>query len=97
MEYQASPFNSNTVKVFKVSSQTDIQLINPVSYTNGVVKFQDISNLSNIKDYYVVGDNGYKTPVSISGKIANQNIKEIPMAQILLSSHLMISSQRQTD
>ncbi len=77
MEYQASPFNSSTVRIFKVNSYNEISMITPISYSNSVVRFQDNTNYNNIKDYYVVGDNGYKTPSSISSKIPNQNIRGI--------------------
>lgn len=77
MEYQASPFNSASVKIIRTASQTDVQIINPISYSGGVVRFQDNTNFSNPKDYYVMGDNSYKTPTSISGKIANQNLRGI--------------------
>ncbi|MCX6157448.1 MAG: type IX secretion system sortase PorU [Ignavibacteriae bacterium] len=77
MEYQASTFSSSTVKVFKVSTQTDIQIINPISYTNGTVRFQDNSTLLAKKDFYVVGDNSYKTPSSITSKVPNQNLRGI--------------------
>lgn len=77
MEYQASPFNSSSVKIFRVNSYSEISLITPISYSNGVVRFQDNTNYNNIKDYYVIGDNGYKTPSSISSKIQNQNIRGI--------------------
>lgn len=78
IEYQASPFNSNTVKVFKVSSQNDVQILNPISYSGGTVRFQDNANLiTSVKDFYVVGDNSYKTPVSISSRIPNQNLRGI--------------------
>lgn len=77
IEYQASTFTSNSVKVFKVTTLNDIQIINPISYSGGVVRFQDNTNLISVKDFYVVGENSYKTPVSITGKIPNQNLHGI--------------------
>ena len=77
IEYQASPFNSSSVKIFKVSAFNEISIINPLSYSNSVVRFQDNTNYSSIKDYYIIGDNSYKTPSSISAKISNQNIRGI--------------------
>ena len=77
MEYQASPFNASTVKIFKVSSYNEVSIINPISYSNSTVRFQDNSFYGNINDFYVVGDNSYKTPNGISSKIANQNIRGI--------------------
>ncbi|MFZ4590624.1 MAG: type IX secretion system sortase PorU [Ignavibacteria bacterium] len=78
IEYQVSPFNSSTVKVFKVASQTDIKIVNPISYSGGTVRFQDNANLiTSVKDFYVAGDNSYKTPVSITGKVPNQNLRGI--------------------
>jgi len=75
MEYSVSPYTSSTVKVFRITSQNDIQIINPISYSGGVVRFQDNTIFGRIKEYIVTGDNGYRAPASISGKIPNQNIR----------------------
>lgn len=77
IEYQVSPFNSSSVKIFKVSAYNDVSIINPISYSNSVVRFQDNTNFGVAKDFFVVGDNAYKTPSSISSKIPNQNIRGI--------------------
>lgn len=75
VEYQISTFNSADVKIFDVTEFNNVGLINPISYNSGVVRFQDInSTLGILKNYYVIGGNNYKTPVSISSRVANQNL-----------------------
>jgi hypothetical protein len=75
MEYQVSTFSSSTVKLFRINNYNTIDLINPISYSNGVLKFQDNNTPGVPIDYYAVGDLNYMTPVSISQRVPNQNIK----------------------
>ena len=77
IEYQVSQFTSPEVKVFKINSMEDISVINPISYNNGTVRFQDNNNIFGNKEFYVVGSNSYKLPVSFSSRIPNQNLKGV--------------------
>lgn len=77
LEFNVSPFNTGSVKVFDITDYSNIKIINPISYNNGVVKFQDNISASNPKQYMTVGDNAYKSPVSISAKVPNQNLHNI--------------------
>jgi|WetSurMetagenome_2_1015567.scaffolds.fasta_scaffold10682_2 hypothetical protein len=78
VEYQVSSFNTNDIKIFDVTNYNNVKIITPISYNTGIVRFQDeifggFSNI-NIKEYYVIGGNNYKTPLSISSRVHNQNI-----------------------
>lgn len=74
VEYQVSPFNSSSVKLFDVTSYSEVKLLNPISFSNGVVKFQQNLIEGSPKRFFIIGDNNYKTPVSISAKVPNQNL-----------------------
>lgn len=77
VEYNVSPFNTSSVKIFDVSDFTNVKIISPISYNNGVVKFQQELFEGFPKRFFIVGDNSYKTPHSISSKIPNQNLHGI--------------------
>jgi len=74
VEFQVSTFNTSDIKVFDVTSFNSVALINPISYNSGIVRFQDAISSGTPKSYYAVGGNNYKSPLSISSKIANQNL-----------------------
>lgn len=76
-EYNASTFSTSEVRVFDITDEFDIKLINPISYNSGVVKFQANHIEGDPREYFVVGGNNYKTPPSISSKIPNQNLHGI--------------------
>ncbi|HMR40124.1 MAG TPA: type IX secretion system sortase PorU [Ignavibacteria bacterium] len=75
MEFQINNFNTQDIKIFDVSDQTNVNLINPVSYSNGTVKFQSEINSGDPKEFYAMGSANYFSPVSISGRVPNQNLK----------------------
>lgn len=75
LEFRISNFTSSGIRLFKVTDHQNVNLINPVSYTSGTLTFQSNSVLGNPDEYFAIGDNNYKTPVSFSAKIANQNLK----------------------
>ncbi len=77
VEYQVSPFNSSSIRIFEVSDFSNVKIINPISYTSGIVKFQENLVEGSPKRYFIIGDNNYKTPVSISSKVPNQNLHGI--------------------
>jgi hypothetical protein len=77
VEYQVSPFNTSTAKLFDVTDYNNVKFINPISFSSGVVRFQDENESGSIKEYFVVGGNNYKTPSSISSRVANQDIHGI--------------------
>jgi len=77
VEYWVSSFNTPNVKLFNVTDFKDVSLINPISYNGGIVKFQDSYVKGSPKEYYIIGGNNYKTPISISSKIPNQNLHGI--------------------
>lgn len=74
VEYQASTFNTPTVKIFNVTSFNNVKMITPISYNSGIVRFQEDNIPGELKEYYVIGENNYKTPVSISSRIPNQDL-----------------------
>lgn len=73
-EYNVSTFNTSDVRVYDLSDEFNAGLINPISYTGGSVKFQSSQVQGAPKTFCVVGGSNYKTPPSISSKIANQNL-----------------------
>jgi len=77
IEYQVSTFTTPDIKIFKVDDDKGVNLINPISYIGGSVRFQDYHSQNNPKEYYVIGGDQYKAPVSISSKIPNQNLHGI--------------------
>ena len=77
VEYQVSSFNTQSMKLFEVSEFQSVSLILPISFNGGVVKFQDNNTIGNPKEYYVIGGDNYKVPVSVSQKIPNQNLHGI--------------------
>ncbi len=76
-EYNVSPYTTPDVKVFDITDEFDIKLINPISYNGGIVKFQANHTEGDPREYFVVGGNNYKTPRTISSKIPNQNLHGI--------------------
>ena len=73
-EFQVSPFTTQNVKIFDVSNYSNVSSITPISYSNGIVRFQDNLGLGSLKQYWVIGGDNYKAPVSMSKKIANQDL-----------------------
>ncbi len=73
-EYRINNFTSQSVKVFEISSPENVNLINPVSFSNGTLTFQSVNTPGSVREYYVSG-NSYKTPVSFSARESNQNLK----------------------
>ncbi len=77
MEYQLSPFTASSVKLFKVTDYNTVEKINPISFSGGTLRFQDYIFMGIPRDYYAVGDMNYLTPVSISSRVPNQNLKGV--------------------
>ena len=77
LEYKVSSFNTPDVKIFNVTNGLDVNFIIPISYSNGIVRFQDNHVKGIPNEYYIVGGDNYKAPVSISQKIPNQNLHGI--------------------
>ncbi|MEO8666107.1 MAG: type IX secretion system sortase PorU, partial [Ignavibacteria bacterium] len=75
VEYQISNFTSSDISLYEVSQFENVSMINPVSFSGGVLKFQSELASKNPKEFYAIGGNNYKTPSSISAKISNQNLK----------------------
>jgi hypothetical protein len=77
VEYNISPFSTQDLRIFNISNRGNVNLINPISFTSGSVRFQDNILAGSPKEYIIIGGNNYKTPASISQKIPNQNIQGI--------------------
>ena len=75
VEYKPGGFNTPDVKVFDVTNFPAAKQIIPISYSGGEVRFQSESAVNVPKEFYVIGGTNYKTPASISGRMANQDIK----------------------
>lgn len=73
-EYDISSINTSSVKVFDVTDFSNVKIINPISFSGGIVKFQQQSVSQNPREYYVIGGKNFSTPVSISQRVTNQNL-----------------------
>jgi hypothetical protein len=73
-EYDISTFSTSSVKIFDVTSFSNVGFINPISYSGGIVKFQRQCVSQSPKEYFVIGGSNYLTPASISSRITNQNL-----------------------
>jgi hypothetical protein len=76
LEFNVSPFSNNNVKVFDVTSQEDVKMIQPISVSSNTVKFQKSQALAGYR-FAVAGQNGFKTPTGISQRVPNQNLRGI--------------------
>jgi len=76
-EYQVSQFNTSDVKIFDVSTFNSVKIITPISFNSGTARFQDDAFQGSPKEYYVIGGINYKSPVSISSRVQNQNLHGI--------------------
>lgn len=73
IEYNISPFSNNQIKIFDITAHDGVSIVQPISTGSNSIRFQRQQNLV-INEYFVVGQNGYKTPASISQRIPNQNL-----------------------
>lgn len=77
VEYNVSTFSNGNIRVFDATAHSDVKMIQPISINNNSVRFQKTENGGNVSRYFVVGQNGYKTPTSISARVSNQNLHGI--------------------
>jgi hypothetical protein len=75
VEYRISNLSSQDLKIFNVTSQSDVRIIKPISFLNQTAIFQALHQEGSPEEYVVVGDNNFKSPSSISGRMDNQNLK----------------------
>ncbi len=75
LQYNVSPFSSDQVRVFDASVHDSVKMIQPLIASSGNVRFQKTQ--TKLSKYFVVGENGYKTPSGISSKYPNQNLHGI--------------------
>ncbi len=73
VKYSIGGFSSNDIKVFDVSDFANVNIIASTSISQNTVSFQIQSQLGNPKEFYAVGQNGYKTPGNFV-RMNNQNI-----------------------
>jgi len=87
VEYNVSSFSNNQIKIFDATSHNQVKLIQPIGTPSNSVKFQRPQTEIESK-YFVVGQNGYKTPTAISQKILNQNLHGITDgASLIIITH----------
>src|SRR4030095_16357148 len=88
VEYNVSSFSSNNIKVFDVSLNSSVKIIQPLNATSSNVRFQRTENAGTISKYFVNGENGYKAPTGISSRISNQNLRGISTgASFIIITH----------
>ena len=75
VEYNVSPFSSSQILVFEATDHNNVNIINPLSTSSNGVRFQRPSQP--LTKYFVVGQNGFKTPTRISQRFSNQNLHGI--------------------
>lgn len=73
IKYAISGFSSNDIKVFDVSNFENVKIITSPSITSNTVSFQIQTQAGTLKELFVVGQNGYKTPSNFV-RVNNQNI-----------------------
>jgi hypothetical protein len=73
IEYRISPFSNNQVRIFEVTQHSNVVMVQPIPSGANGIKFQRSQNLI-VNEYFAVGQNGYKTPSSISQRVPNQNL-----------------------
>lgn len=73
VEYNVSPFSNNQIRIFEATQHDNVIIVRPLHTGSNSVKFQRQQNLI-LNEYFVIGQNGYKVPTSISQKIPNQNL-----------------------
>ena len=77
IEYNVSSFSGSNIKVFNITNHNNVNLVQPLSVSAGNVRFQKTQAANTINKFIVTGPNGYKTPTSISQRVANQNLHGI--------------------
>ncbi|MCI0448332.1 MAG: type IX secretion system sortase PorU [Chlorobi bacterium] len=77
VEYNVSSFSNNNIKVFNVTEHNELKRIQPLIVTSSNVRFQKTETSGNLSKYFVVGQNGFKTPTAITSRIPNQNLRGI--------------------
>jgi len=77
VEYNVSSYSNGNIRVFDATTHNDLKMIQPISINNNSVRFQKTENGGNLSRYFVVGQNGYKTPTAISPRVSNQNLHGI--------------------
>ncbi|MBN1632546.1 MAG: type IX secretion system sortase PorU [Ignavibacteria bacterium] len=77
VEYVVSPYTASGIKVFNVTDNYNVSIINPISFSGGVLRFQDNIEYNNPQRYISVSGENYKTPNLTPGKIPNQNLRGI--------------------
>lgn len=75
VEYNVSPFSNNQILVFDASTHDSVKIIQPLTISSNNVRFQRAQN--RISKYFIVGQNGFKTPNGISQRFPNQNLHGI--------------------
>lgn len=73
-EYRLSGFSNSPVRFFNITKHSDVSIVNAISGTSNV---QVMLSPGEPQEFIAIGGNNYNSPVSISNKIANQNIKGI--------------------
>ena len=75
VQYNVSPYSNNQITVFDASDPGNLSIIQPLNLGSNSVRFAKTQ--TGISKYFIVGQNGYKTPTSISQRFANQNLHGI--------------------
>lgn len=76
-QYRISTFSTPDIKIFDITDQFNVKIIEPISYSNGAAVFQSNHTVNFPNEYFAIGGNNYKTPVNISPRIQNQNLRGI--------------------
>jgi len=77
VEYNVSSFSNNNIKTFDATIHDNVKRIQPLNVSSSNVRFQKTETEGSLSRYFVVGQNGFKTPTGISSRIPNQNLRGI--------------------
>jgi len=93
-EYNLSGFSNSNIVVFDVSDHNNPKVLSNPNISAGNIKFQLKASAGSSPEIYVVGNNGTKSPVTVS-KISNSNLHGIadgsPMILIVPNDNDFIS------
>ena len=75
LQFEIPGFTSSDMKVIDVTQHQSPVIVNYSSFENGILKFQTTVSQTAPKQFFAIAGNNYKTPVSSSSRLQNQNLK----------------------
>jgi hypothetical protein len=73
VQYSLANFSTSSILVFDVTDYANVRMISGASISGGSLQFQAQQTSGSVSEFFGVGPNGYKKPVSIQ-KMGNSNL-----------------------